>query len=471
MLQRRRILAALTLLVSSYACTGLGAVSSHRGATWSEARSAHFVLRTDLSRERAVETVQLLEQLLQAYLRAGWNAQGWPEPLLIVAFRTGADVQHFQPKLDGFYRSNSVLPTLAVAAWHEGPEGLATIKHELTHHIAFQIMPRQPPWFAEGIATFYESARFYKGRFELGAFPELGWSEAMPAEQLLADDADHYDPRFYPTAWLLVHYLMMRRPRDLYEYERDLAKGKSFQEAWSTWFANIDLDHLTDTLESYLRDGANRALFYDIDRDAAVVQVRALEDADVYSLRARLYFECRPGDDWLQQGQANVELALQARPGDLDASLLQLVYLTPDRAQTLRLAKRVTTEHPDSWAAWLLLASLEEDDSEAVNRLIALRPTHPRAVMLVAMRAMREGRAADALQLSQRALRSSPSDSWLINHRAYLLARSGDRAAACELGSQALRTSSDDARSVAERIIARYCAHERAPPTPVMTPR
>jgi len=173
-------------------------VPSRGGRAWHELESAHFVLRTDLDPARAVETLELLEQLLHAYLVVGWNAKGWPKRLSIVILRNPDDVHHFLPRYDGVYVSQRPWPRLALSPWRYGPDGLSTVKHELTHHIAYAAIPNQPPWFAEGTASFFETAWFdNRGRFVIGAASEnMAWRGTMHADELLTARANRHDPRF-----------------------------------------------------------------------------------------------------------------------------------------------------------------------------------------------------------------------------------------------------------------------------------
>jgi hypothetical protein len=452
------------------ACGGLSSLPSRGGPAWFELRSPHFVLRTDLERERAIATLQTLERLLRAYLLFGWNAKGSPEPLPVVVMRRADDVHRLMPGYDGMYLTHPSLPPVAVAPWREGPEGLATIKHELTHHVAHAVIPRQPPWFSEGTATFFETAWFdHKGRFVIGTLPaERIWHGPMPSDELLSQHADRADPRFYSNAWLLVHYLYTRRGTDFARYQRALAAGRSFEDAWRESFTDLDHARLDQVLAAYLRSGPFKSGAYRFTHEPVPMRIRALHDADVFALRARLYFQCQP-ENWRLQGRANVELALQADPRQLEAGMLKLLFMSRTLDEQLALASALTAAHPRAWEAWWLRARLEADHPQAsartaaglraLDQLLALRPRHPRGLVLAADRELRAGRMQEALRLSAAALRSAPVDPLVIEVRAELLRRAGEQAAACDLAyrlTALLAEMGDSERGAA--AVTRHCS-------------
>ena len=55
---------------------------------------------------------------------------------------------------------------------------------QLTHHIAHLGMQAQPAWFAEGIASYFETATFDEdGRFTIGAVPRQAAAPAAAARR------------------------------------------------------------------------------------------------------------------------------------------------------------------------------------------------------------------------------------------------------------------------------------------------
>ena len=467
MLGRSLVPVALAVWLVLASCSGVARVPSRTPAGWLELDSPHFRLRTDLPRERAVETLEQLEQLLAAFLTLGWEARGAPDKLDIAVFHNPEDVYGFG-NFNGFYLRSGLLAPLAVAAHLEESDALSTVKHEITHHIAFQAIAKQPPWFAEGIAVYYSTAWLAGRRFELGRVPaELLWYGLMPAATLLSPDADRTDRRFYSSAWLLTHYLTSHRRDDFLGYQRTLARGYPFAAAWALHFGDLAPERLDEVLPAYLSSGELPMQRFRVSRDDVPVRVRALGSAPLHALRARLYFTQRPGDDWNKQAHRNLELALQADPDSVDAALVRIAYATSDRSEQLALARALTARHPGHWQAWLARASLEEEaavagepvpPSDSIERLLALRPDHPRGTMFAARRALRAGHGAAARAMSARALGAAPSDTLLVKMRVEILDRTGGRAEACVL-LRNLAGMLDDAseRAFINATFSRHC--------------
>ena len=457
---------ALATLLATHACSEVARAPRPSLTGWLELDSPHFVLRTDLAYERAVETVQRLEHLLSTFVELGWNARGLPK-LDVAVFSNGEEVHAFGP-FNGVYLRSALLSPLAVAVHHDGPDALSSLKHELTHHIAFQVITKQPAWFAEGIAVYYSTAWVKGAHFELGRVPpEMPWYGLMPTAELLSPDADRTDARFYSTAWLLTHYLMSRRREDFVAYQRTLAQGQAFSTAWDMHFADLVPGRLDEILVGYLREGSLRTMHDRFSPEEVPVRVRALPDSELYAMRARLYFRERPGNDWLQRAQQNLELALQADPDSVSAALVRIAYAARDRTEQLTLARALTARNPDDWQAWLALASLEEEaagagepifESASIARLLALRPGHPRGTMFAARKALRAGHAAEALDLSERALRAAPTDALLVKMRVEILDRTQRRPQACVLLRDLVGAQEDAAeRAVLQAQFARHC--------------
>lgn len=464
--------AVLLVVTTALGCGGLTALPSRGGPVWHELESPHFVLRTDLRYERAVRTLQMLEQLMDAYVAAGWRATGNDERFLLVVFRDAEDMHHFAPHYGGYYMTNPMLPTMGVAAWSAGPHGLELTKHELTHFIAYKRMARQPLWFAEGIATFYQTARFERGRFVIGSAPNLTWYGPMPAAELMADRVDPLDRRFYSNAWLLTHYLMTRRHREFVAYQRALAGGRTATDAWAQHFPDMLPTTLDETLARHLSNSALLSYSWTVERKQIDVEVRRLEDADVCALRARLFFFFRPGGDWKERAHENLALALRANPEHLEARMVDLTYVDRPLAERIARARELVAAHPNAWAAWLILAAVEEASGapaagegapRALDRLLALRPGHPRALILAAHRALREGRTEEALELSETALRASPTDDMVVQMRAELLDLSGHRKQACEVIGGAALALDDPGRR--QRLTAPFSGRCEARPS------
>ena len=100
-------------------------------------------------------------------------------------------------------------------------------RHELTHRLVFQRLPRAPTWLNEGLAEYFSVTSFKNGtarlgiptprlrrltssRFEKARIPQKLLVDEMPTlkELLNADEATiESDEKYYIAAWAAVHYL------------------------------------------------------------------------------------------------------------------------------------------------------------------------------------------------------------------------------------------------------------------------
>jgi hypothetical protein len=131
------------------------------------------VLHTDLSEANARDTILTFERLLDAYRQLGWETRGeLPVKLHIVVFDDPSEFDTFAGETVGFHVRVTPFEPLVVMPNAGRIDNWSTLKHELTHYIAMQSMPFQPAWFAEGIAGYFQSARFDSNqRFMVGEVP------------------------------------------------------------------------------------------------------------------------------------------------------------------------------------------------------------------------------------------------------------------------------------------------------------
>lgn len=420
------------------ACAGLPPVPSKGGPAWRELESEHFVLRTDLSSDRAHETIRQMEHLLAGLLRVGWEVRGsLPAKLTVVMFADRSHRKVFSPYYDGWVIQRRLEGPVAVMAAARRFEGSDTLVHELTHEIAYLAMERQPTWFSEGIATFFQTAKVEPdGTFVIGDTPwqyaAVGRAEPLPAATLMAADADLDDERFYGSAWLLVHFLMMRHADAFVAYQEALARGERFEDAWRSTLGALTPDKLDDALDEYRYHGAFPRMASRVPAPQVHVRERSMTDADVYALRALLYARCRDcGHEQRELARRNVALALQADPNHVDALLAHLDFVRA-RDEALVFARRAVAADPKDWRAWLALAiglmpklsdgTLPQPEwGAAIDRAVELGPKQPIALGMAALRAHFSGDDVRALELSRQAVRKRPTDKAVLGLRLMVL--------------------------------------------------
>jgi hypothetical protein len=132
---------------------------------WSETKSTHFRLVTDLDAEDADAVLRTFERtyrLLAKVLFAGDAAPDFETQ--VIAFRTEGELHEFvPPPYTGRYMARlpndlQSVPTVVMAG-KPSPFNRMLLAHELTHrfnHVAFQSMPI---WLNEGLAEYFSTVR------------------------------------------------------------------------------------------------------------------------------------------------------------------------------------------------------------------------------------------------------------------------------------------------------------------------
>ena len=109
----------------------------------------------------------------------------------------------------------------AMASYGSGDELRRVLAHEGTHQFITLVtkLTHQPPlWFHEGLATYFETASWEKGKLTLGALnrerlsalapmcSEGRFAPMIPLRHLLA--AREFTPLHYAEAWSFVYFLL-----------------------------------------------------------------------------------------------------------------------------------------------------------------------------------------------------------------------------------------------------------------------
>jgi hypothetical protein len=349
-----------------------------QGTRWVEATSDHFTLWTDVSTDRARSLVLEMEEH-RAIVAHALNHED-------------ANVHCYGFALAGDREARAFLPP-SVAAWtiphsplqaplivfdaYDKDTRDKTFTHELTHVVAHAFIPHQPPWLAEGIATYFESAQPHDGWVEAG-LPRADRAIVikayglLPTAELFANNQRDI-PRFYATAWLMFTFLVNEHLDELGRYLARLNQlpASAAQQAWTEVFPQlppgVELDH---ALHAFLSFGKVSLMHFDAPPVRSDVALRAMTDAEVASVRALARFA--HGDK--AGALADLATAERAEPTNLVAAL---VRESADRASLTRDAvAAVANAHPDDWRGWFLLASF---DGTARARMCAAAAKDPSA--------------------------------------------------------------------------------------------
>jgi hypothetical protein len=374
----------VVIAVVGCACHAIPDVPSQGGPAWIELTSDHFTVWTDASADEGRELVKTMEHLRQivfgvSVFNPTSNARGF-----VIALRHQREVDAYLPKqFIALAWSPDVLAQPGILLSIDGLDhDRRVVTHELTHVISFNALTRQPRWFAEGLAGYFETLQLDEdtGSFELGAplqanLKLLRRDGLMPVDALFACVAKTcMDNQFYATAWALFAYLTNKHPTELLRYVERLAVLPANQQgaAWAETFPELTPARLDPELANWVRFGEIKVSSFKVKLKAWPTTERRLGDGDVYAARA-LMRDLYHGND---PNRPDLEAALKVDPTNIVAHMLALAH---DHAITPEVARAVAAAHPDDWRAWWLVnrAVQGEEQQAALAKACALLVKNP----------------------------------------------------------------------------------------------
>jgi hypothetical protein len=468
------------LVLASCASTQLGQASQ----AWQRIETEHFTVYTDLPKDDGVEQAQDYERWLSAFQQHGFQVTGrLPLRVNVVLFRSDADFRRYAGEdIDGYHVANVLYEPWIVmpARRQEGPQ--TVFRHELTHYISGLAVHRQPLWFAEGLASYFESAHFDSdGMFAIGSIPSnlaavLLRYGRISVKRVFSGDVDRLSEQFYANSWLIVHYLMSEQGEAFEVYQRELARGKQHDEAWTTAFPNVSPAQLDSLVDEYLFGEAFAKYTLPVEVQPGVAVAHPLSLADEHALQGLLWKARCAGCSKLEQAGVVVRsmaAALQADPHQPQALAFRLQLEPAGRG--LSQAKELARKHPDVWLAWMTLGveALEAGEYLAVcsefdpaTKLRQLAPDSPYWHALAAFQFAQQGKRSLALTEANSARRKGPSNPDVLKLNVEVLSTLG----ACNELEGALALLRDverhgeesDATPVAAESLRARCAQAQA---------
>ncbi len=437
------LLAAATL--SASACATLRPTPAQGGPPWRELTSEHFRLRTDVPEREARELIRRLEEHRAGMLATVWpQATGAPTRIDVVALGGGAQVHaYLGPYRAGLRGNRPPLGATLVTADLRNDESDGVLRHELAHELAHWSMPFQPPWYAEGVAMFLQTLTYDRDAQEVRVGmvarrprQTLAHLSLLPARELLSARSVSHDQqgaRFEATAWLLMQYLMNQMPQELASLQQRMARLEPPDQAWAAAMPQLGPEALDRALEAYRRHQQYWVAKLPLVVPEPRVSVRAMSDAEVHGVRALVFDLGARGDDAvaLARIDAEVKEALRLEPGAIDASVEAFYALTSsrDERRLADIAGAAVRAHPDRWVAWVMAADAAPaggpERRKALERAVALGPAEPGVLTRMAVLEAREGRWAEALAFTSRALRLHAMSWELLSLHAQALTRTG----------------------------------------------
>jgi tetratricopeptide (TPR) repeat protein len=426
------------------------------GPEWREYRTKHFLVDTDLRRHSAEVLIRSLEKMhaleVQALVREQVEIPG---RLRVIAFSSPSQFEEMLPgrNVAGYFKVSSLaepLIVLPVVGFEADPE---TVAHELAHHISRYLFPRQPAWFAEGLAQFVQTvaslsqdnapttgSHVVRGAHSwpgsVGIMPRsmtlgLGSTDQIPAEKLLAWNGGHDSSgSHHLSSWLLYHWLWNNRSKGLTDFQQRLSNGDDPMVAWHAAFPELDpakpgaLAKLDNDLTAYRQSA--RYAFYRVtaEGDASFTDA-PITSADVHLLMidARMSWP----EDATPRLRAELDEALQEDPAQPSAIAMRSRL---DASSPLSALRKAAAAHPADWRAWWLLgAALTEADKDekegALRKAVQLNADSAVAHNDLAWFLATHGRAKEALPVANRALDLSPWNPSMIDTLATVAAELG----------------------------------------------
>jgi hypothetical protein len=378
---------AAAALVAVISCAPtVPALPSQGGPNWVELQTEHFTVWTDAAPERTAKLVRLMERLRQVVLGIAFPDAATERRVLVVAFRNSDEAHAFIPQgFAAFTFSQTPLQQPVIVLPVDSLDtvaGRSTITHELVHAISHVVLTPQPHWFAEGLATYFETIRLDEeaGSLDVGV-PRADRVRWLHRGRPLRIDAlfgcrklSCMDGQYYATAWALFAFLMNEHRQELLAYMRAMrdVRPESQTALWLQMFPQLAPNELDHALVRWLVAGRQTVLRFNVKFQEHEIARRDLGDADVLVARgvARTLFENHG------PGPLVPELvdALARDPANLHA---RLVEKTKRGKISIDVARRIAAAHPDDWRAWWLVWTAGDADARARTCVLLARDPAP----------------------------------------------------------------------------------------------
>ncbi|NMO19873.1 DUF1570 domain-containing protein [Pyxidicoccus fallax] len=435
----------LVLLLAT-GCAGSRALCPIEGGRpWSEVRSKHFRIQTNMTPEAATKTALELEKYRRALLLAWGRDFDPPGTVDVIVLRNATELDEFsEGQFIGFATTVEGRPLLVMGGngylLEDSPD-LRLQAHELTHHLSSYTLLRQPRWVSEGLAEYLETVHIrvstneaVLGRANAGRFGyvrEHGWldlEELWKWDEGVVEGAAETQ-RHYASAWLWVHYLINMHPKRFSDFQRRLALAQEPRRAWEAAFQGVE--DLKGGLRDYVIIGRYAIATHPLPPVPTQVEVRPLEPADAHAVRAMLYLHSPNG--WSaerrdSEARREVTQGMKEGPTNVSATLLSM-RLGGKASRKLEAARALVAAHPEDGRAWNLLAGLlpekSQEREEAHVRATALLPDDARILEHRAWHSVRREEPEKGLEAARRAAALLPGDATVLDTYALLLFQVG----------------------------------------------
>jgi tetratricopeptide (TPR) repeat protein len=484
------------------------------GAPWTEVRSAHFNLRTDLELGEARAVLGSVEQVYDVFKRVAFPSEADPHDRIdVTVFARAADYKAIAPPTANAYFTTALphdLEPSPTVVMHGGldDDKRRVLQHELTHFFVHQAFGGVPAWFNEGLAEYYSTVTVHEGHAYVGlarpdrhvnlvrAAPWKGgrdnevWVpiQALPTPARLLSmnqetfyargsegpDAARLRTTRYLGAWGLVH-LLHEGPADYRQRYAALVDqlhhGKPFGLAFGAAFHDLDGRALAGAYAQHLAATARwHAVPYTPGPAPPPAEPRPMGDAEVHLLWARMMGWS--GDE-KERAARQLDEAAASEPGAFEVRFWRAEFAASARhsyADAVRGFDELLATRPDDARLLHALArtlSWWESAGQAppgrfAQAVAALekQATTPTQLDFVARDHLRRGRLAQAAPLAERAARADPTCASCYDTWAQVAFQKGDVAEALAAEERAIAMHNE--RRVDPAMLARLKRYAEA---------
>jgi tetratricopeptide (TPR) repeat protein len=258
------------LVKASLGVALLGMASSAH-AEWRRFETAHFIIYSESSEEKATQFATRLESI-DSLMHMATNLPDDVEPVKVRIYEV-ADEAAVQAAIGepgsgivGFYTSNSMGPyavtlrRIVADVGYFPPE--LVLHHEYAHHFMLQYFPASYPlWYTEGFAELIGASKVEtNGKVDYG-FPAKYRGNSIvaswvPMRDVLLKPIDKlrgFNP--YSQGWAITHFLTFNKERSqqLRQFLAALSSGRTPEEAAKAFG---DLDQLDREVRAYVGRGS-----------------------------------------------------------------------------------------------------------------------------------------------------------------------------------------------------------------------
>ena len=452
-----------------------------------QVESAHFVVHSDKSAERATELARDLERRHLALDNIVFPYEPpFKRKTEVVEFSEWPDLSAIgDDRVLGIHSSDWEWHTgmsLLVLSGKDHDAAAQIATHELTHSFVAHHLPGAPTWLNEGLAKYCETLDFEAHRAVFGLhllayaqvkqpsvqltfLPDrvlsLGQIATLTREQFYEDAELHY-----VSAWATVHALYSATYRPAFEsyldalHEAVVPPDQAFESA----FGKVDQAAVRRLAQEVIENSGLTLRRIPINRDPSsdLRAPRKLSDAEVLTLFAR----AAASDD--QQALAIAQRAVRLAPEDPEAlTILGNLELrsAPNKGvehtvAAYRLAD--ATRRPRYAVALLRLAELGapigKDLQEQAARDLMHGARTPQELEALSLHLLRSGRARGALKYATKAMVADPGRPSVLQTLARVSSALGQDGSAVTFEERAVNMWGHDVSPASVKLLAEYRA-------------